>query len=222
MREPAEGGSRRHRLQRLTALHRRCRKRREQHPPVDHRERLARSRRRAARPALLQHRHLHLLWIVTNRKAPTTGQGPADRRAPLLRQDAEEPRQQAQQDRRSGRRAKSTRSGTSRRSSATQHEETRKFTEEDPINSRPRVPVVTSCSRTPTSTPARSPSSPDRRTCDPERIASLETETTSWPRCQQKNERSARLDEIEARRGRQDQIRKLLADFAIARQEALQ
>ena len=30
-------------------------------PPVDHRERLARSGRRPARPALLQHRHLHLL-----------------------------------------------------------------------------------------------------------------------------------------------------------------
>jgi methylase of polypeptide subunit release factors len=30
-------------------------------PPVDHRERLARGRRRPARPALLQHGHLHVL-----------------------------------------------------------------------------------------------------------------------------------------------------------------
>jgi hypothetical protein len=50
----------RHRLQRLAALHRRRRQRREQHPPVDHRKRLAGGRGRPARPALLQHRHLHL------------------------------------------------------------------------------------------------------------------------------------------------------------------
>ena len=50
----------RHRLQRLAALHRRRRQRREQHPPLDHRERLAGGHRRPARPALLQHRHLHL------------------------------------------------------------------------------------------------------------------------------------------------------------------
>ena len=49
-----------HRLQRIAALHRRRRRRREQHPPVDHRERLARGDRGAARPALLQHGHLHL------------------------------------------------------------------------------------------------------------------------------------------------------------------
>ena len=58
----AQGGRQphRHRLQRLAALHRRRRQRREQHPPLDHRERLARGHRRAAGPALLQHRHLHL------------------------------------------------------------------------------------------------------------------------------------------------------------------
>ena len=58
----AQGGRQphRHRLQRLAALHRRRRQRREQHPPVDHRERLAGGGGRAARPALLQHRHLDL------------------------------------------------------------------------------------------------------------------------------------------------------------------
>ena len=35
--------------------------RRERDPPLDHRERLARSRRRPARPVVLQHRHHHLL-----------------------------------------------------------------------------------------------------------------------------------------------------------------
>ena len=49
------------RLQRLAALHRRRRLGRVGDPPLDHRERLARGGRRAARPALLQHRHLDLL-----------------------------------------------------------------------------------------------------------------------------------------------------------------
>ena len=50
----------RHRLQRLAALHRGRRLGRERDPPLDHRERLAGGHRRAARPALLQHRHQHL------------------------------------------------------------------------------------------------------------------------------------------------------------------
>jgi len=50
-----------HRLQRLPAVYRRGRIGRVRDPALDHRERLAGSRRRAARPALLQHRHLHLL-----------------------------------------------------------------------------------------------------------------------------------------------------------------
>ncbi len=54
------GLAHRHRLQRLAAVHRRRRQRREQHPPLDHRARHARSRDRPARPAFLQHRHQHL------------------------------------------------------------------------------------------------------------------------------------------------------------------
>jgi type I restriction enzyme M protein len=42
------------------ALHRRRRPGREQHPPLAHRERLARGHRRAAPQPLLQHRHRHL------------------------------------------------------------------------------------------------------------------------------------------------------------------
>ena len=52
--------------------------RRERDPPLDHRERLARSRRRPARPALLQHRHLHLLLDRHQPQAPERrGQGAA-------------------------------------------------------------------------------------------------------------------------------------------------
>ena len=46
--------------QRLVALHRRRRPGREQHPPLDHRERLARGHRRPAAEHVLQHRHRHL------------------------------------------------------------------------------------------------------------------------------------------------------------------
>ncbi len=45
-------------------------------PPLDHRERLARGHRRAARPALLQHRHLHLLL---DRHQPQEPRAPAAR-----------------------------------------------------------------------------------------------------------------------------------------------
>ena len=46
--------------QRLVAVHRRRRAGREQHPPLDHRERLAGSHRRPAAEHVLQHRHRHL------------------------------------------------------------------------------------------------------------------------------------------------------------------
>ncbi len=73
---------------------------RERDPPLDHRERLAGGHRRPARPALLQHghQHLHLDRHQPQAEAPP-GQDPAHRRRGLLRQDAEEPRQQAQRDR---------------------------------------------------------------------------------------------------------------------------
>ncbi len=45
------------------------------------------------------------IWVLTNRKEPAAqGQDPAHRRAAVLREDAEEPGQQAQQDRRCGER----------------------------------------------------------------------------------------------------------------------
>ena len=50
----------RHCLQRLAPLHRRRRLRRERHPPLDHRERLAGGHRRPAGADVLQHRHRHL------------------------------------------------------------------------------------------------------------------------------------------------------------------
>ena len=78
-----------HGLERLAAVHRRRRLGREQHPPLDHRERLARGDRGAARPALLQHRHQH---VRVDRDQPQTArtprQGPADRRHGLQPEDA--------------------------------------------------------------------------------------------------------------------------------------
>ncbi len=86
--KPAEqGGSRAgDRLQRLAAVHRRGRLGRVGDPALDHRERLAGGRRRPARPALLQHRHLHLLLDRHQPQgAGAPGQGPAGRRPRVLR-----------------------------------------------------------------------------------------------------------------------------------------
>ena len=64
-----------------SALHGRRRPGREQHPSLDHRERLARGHRRAAAEHLLQHRHrdLHLGAEQPQARAPAR-QGPAHRR----------------------------------------------------------------------------------------------------------------------------------------------
>ena len=59
----------RHHLQRLAALQRRLRPGRERDPPLDSGERLARRHRHAARPTLLQHRHLHLHLAAAERQA---------------------------------------------------------------------------------------------------------------------------------------------------------
>ena len=84
-------------------------------PPLDHRERLAGGRRRPAGPALLQHRHLH---VLLDRHQPQVagapGQGAVGRRPRVLRQDAQEPRREAQGDQR---RRRSTRSSASTASS---------------------------------------------------------------------------------------------------------
>ncbi len=75
-RQPHRRGS-----QRLVAVHRRRRPGREQHPPLAHRERLARSHRRPAAQPLLQHRHrhLHLGAVQPEARAPQ-GPGAAHRR----------------------------------------------------------------------------------------------------------------------------------------------
>ncbi len=89
----------RHRLQRLAALHRRRRLGESEDPPLDHRERQAGGHRRPARPDLLQHRHLHLRLDRDQPQAPRAArQGATHRRHPLLPEDEEEPRQQAQAD----------------------------------------------------------------------------------------------------------------------------
>jgi hypothetical protein len=75
---------------------------RERDPPLDHRERLARGHRRPARPALLQHRHLHLLLDRHQPQEPRAARARSSSSTPaeLLHQDAQEPRQQAQRDQR--------------------------------------------------------------------------------------------------------------------------
>ena len=93
----------RHHFQRLAALQRRLRLRRERNPPLDSGERLARRHRHAARPAFLQHRHLHLHLAAAKREARQPSRArDADRRPPAVRERAEILRQQAQpHDRRS-------------------------------------------------------------------------------------------------------------------------
>ena len=57
----------------------------EQHPPLDHRERLARSPRRAAAEHVLQHRHRHLhLGADEPKTRPSAREGPAHRCDPLV------------------------------------------------------------------------------------------------------------------------------------------
>ena len=115
MKPVEQGGSRRgDRLQRLPAVHRRRRLRRVRDPPLDHRERLARGHRRAARPALLQHRHLHLLLDRHQPQGPDAArQGPAHRRPRPVR------RRCARASARSARRSPPTRSPRSPASTAT-------------------------------------------------------------------------------------------------------
>ena len=93
-----QGGSRAgHRLQRLAPVHRRGRVGRVRDPAVDHRERLAGGHRRAAGPAVLQHRHLHLLLDRHQPQvARAAGQGQLLDARELLREDAQVPRRQAQ------------------------------------------------------------------------------------------------------------------------------
>ena len=76
--------------QRQLALHRRCRAGREQHPPLDHRERLAGGDRRAAAQHVLQHRHRHVrLGAHQPQARAPPGQGAVDRRHQLAPADDE-------------------------------------------------------------------------------------------------------------------------------------
>ena len=61
--------------QRLVALHGRRRPGREQHPPLDHRERLARGHRRPAAQHVLQHRHRDLHLGAHQPQARSTARG---------------------------------------------------------------------------------------------------------------------------------------------------
>ena len=81
--------------QRQLAVHRGCRSGREQHPPLDHRERLAGSDRRAAAQHVLQHRHRHLRMGADQPQAGASpGQGAADRRDQVVPAATQESRQE--------------------------------------------------------------------------------------------------------------------------------
>ena len=91
----------RDRLQRVAAVHRRGGLRRVEHPEVDPGERLAGRDRRAAGPALLQHRDLHVLLDPHQPEGPGPGgQGHPARRPRPVGEDAQVPRRQAQADQR--------------------------------------------------------------------------------------------------------------------------
>ncbi len=91
----------RHRVQRLAALLGRRRVRAIEHPPLDHRERPSRRDRRAAGPAFLQHRHLHLCLARDQPQgARAAWARAADRWHAVLPADEEKPEQQAQRDHR--------------------------------------------------------------------------------------------------------------------------
>ena len=65
---------------------------------MNHRKRLARSRCRTSRPALLQYRHFNLYLAAHQPQGvPSQGQGAAHRRPPFLREDAQEYGQQSTQ-----------------------------------------------------------------------------------------------------------------------------
>ena len=81
--------------QRQLAVHRRRGAGGEQHPPLDHRERLARSPRRAAAEHVLQHRHRHVhLGADQPKTRPSAREGPAHRCDPLVYAASQEPRQE--------------------------------------------------------------------------------------------------------------------------------
>ena len=78
--------------QRLLPVHRRRRPGREQHPPLDHRERLAGGRRRPAPQPVLQHRHRHLrLGPHQPQAGAPPRQGATHRRLAVVPAPAQEP-----------------------------------------------------------------------------------------------------------------------------------
>ena len=92
--------------QRQLALHRRRGPGREQHPPLDHRERLARGDRRPAAEHVLQHRHRDLrLGAHEPQAGAPPRQGAADRRDEVVQAAAQEPRQEELRALRRGHRA---------------------------------------------------------------------------------------------------------------------
>jgi type I restriction enzyme M protein len=95
--EAGDGARQSHRrgTQRQLTIYRRCWPGREQHPPLDHRERLARGDRRAAAEHVLQHRHryLHLGAHQPQARTPVR-QGAADRCHAVVQTPAQEPWQE--------------------------------------------------------------------------------------------------------------------------------
>ena len=88
--QPHRGGP-----QRQFALHRRRRAGREQHPPMDYRERLAGGHRRPATEHVLQHRHRHVhLGAQQSQAWASARQGAAHRRNAVVPTAAQEPGQQ--------------------------------------------------------------------------------------------------------------------------------
>ena len=81
--------------QRQFPVHRRRRPGREQHPPLDHRERLAGGHRRPAAQPVLQHRHRHLrLGAHQPQAGAPPRQGATHRRHPVVPAPAQEPGQE--------------------------------------------------------------------------------------------------------------------------------
>ena len=78
--------------QRQLPVHRRRRPGREQHPPLDHRERLAGGHRRPPAQHVLQHRHRYVrLGTDQSQARAPPGQGPVDRRHEVVPAASQEP-----------------------------------------------------------------------------------------------------------------------------------
>jgi type I restriction enzyme M protein len=209
----------RHRLQRLAAVHRRCRQRREQHPPVDHRKRLARGRGRTPRSALLQHRHFHLhLGAHQPQGARRKGKVQLiDARRFFVKMPKSLGNKRNKLGDPADRASEPDQIGDITRLFGNFTDgETRTFSEEDPITKQPvdRYGWSARSSTTPTSASTRSPSSArcDSTSRRPRSDrASGDRKRLHQARHQHQEEREGAARRDRAGKRRQDEIRKLLA-----------